>query len=54
MIYTGGGVVQGNASAQLTELAHILGFPVTNTLMGLGAFQVMIHSLLVCWDAWYL
>ena len=38
VIYTGGGVVQGNASAQLTELAHILGFPVTNTLMGLGAF----------------
>ncbi|MFB2537962.1 MULTISPECIES: acetolactate synthase 3 large subunit [unclassified Acinetobacter] len=38
VIYTGGGVVQGNASAQLTELAHLLGFPVTSTLMGLGAF----------------
>ena len=38
VIYSGGGVVQGNASEQLTELAHILGFPVTNTLMGLGAF----------------
>lgn len=38
VIYSGGGVVQGNASALLTELAHILGFPVTNTLMGLGGF----------------
>jgi acetolactate synthase-1/2/3 large subunit len=38
MIYTGGGVVQGNASAQLVELAKLLEFPVTNTLMGLGAF----------------
>lgn len=38
VIYTGGGVVQGNASALLTELAHLLGYPVTNTLMGLGGF----------------
>ena len=38
MIYSGGGVVQGNASAQLTELAKMLNFPVTNTLMGLGAY----------------
>ncbi len=38
VIYSGGGVVQGEACAQLTELAHMLGFPVTNTLMGLGAF----------------
>ena len=38
IIYSGGGVVQGNASALLTELARILDFPVTNTLMGLGAF----------------
>jgi acetolactate synthase-1/2/3 large subunit len=36
-IYTGGGVVLGNASAELRELANMLGFPVTNTLMGLGA-----------------
>ena len=33
-IYTGGGVVLGNASAELRELANLLGFPVTNTLMG--------------------
>ena len=38
VIYTGGGVVQGNASAPLRELAELLGHPVTNTLMGLGAF----------------
>jgi acetolactate synthase I/II/III large subunit len=38
IIYTGGGVVQGNASELLTELAHLLGYPVTNTLMGLGGF----------------
>ncbi|MDP3422023.1 MAG: biosynthetic-type acetolactate synthase large subunit, partial [Thiobacillus sp.] len=36
MIYAGGGVVLGDASAQLLELAQLLGFPVTNTLMGLG------------------
>ena len=36
-IYTGGGVVLGNASAELRELAELLGYPVTNTLMGLGA-----------------
>ncbi len=38
IIYSGGGVVQGNASELLTELAHLLNYPVTNTLMGLGGF----------------
>jgi acetolactate synthase-1/2/3 large subunit len=38
VIYTGGGVVQGNAAPALTALAKRLGYPVTNTLMGLGAF----------------
>ncbi|WP_018415526.1 acetolactate synthase 3 large subunit [Teredinibacter turnerae] len=38
MIYAGGGVVQGNASARLTAIAQMLNFPVTNTLMGLGAY----------------
>ena len=37
-IYTGGGVILGNASAELRELVHLLGYPCTNTLMGLGAF----------------
>ena len=36
MIYIGGGVVLGDASKQLVEVASLLGFPVTNTLMGLG------------------
>jgi acetolactate synthase-1/2/3 large subunit len=36
-IYTGGGVVLGNAAAELRELVDLLGFPCTNTLMGLGA-----------------
>ena len=38
VIYAGGGVVQGDASSQLIELTRLLGFPITNTLMGLGAF----------------
>lgn len=36
-IYTGGGVVLGNAAAELRELNNLLGYPCTNTLMGLGA-----------------
>jgi acetolactate synthase-1/2/3 large subunit len=38
MIYSGGGVVQGNSSEDLTRLTQLLGFPITNTLMGLGAY----------------
>ncbi len=38
VIYAGGGVVQGDASEILTKLAKHLNFPVTNTLMGLGAY----------------
>ena len=38
MIYTGGGVIQGEGSELLTKLTRKLGFPITNTLMGLGAF----------------
>ncbi|MFM7705761.1 MAG: biosynthetic-type acetolactate synthase large subunit, partial [Rubrivivax sp.] len=36
-IYTGGGVILGEASKELRELVDLLGFPCTNTLMGLGA-----------------
>ncbi|UGQ44793.1 acetolactate synthase 3 catalytic subunit [Massilia endophytica] len=36
MIYTGGGVILANASPELNKLVERLGFPVTNTLMGLG------------------
>ncbi|MFS1524762.1 acetolactate synthase 3 large subunit [Microbulbifer sp. 2304DJ12-6] len=38
VIYAGGGVVQGEGAALLAELARRLNYPVTNTLMGLGAF----------------
>ncbi|MDP1594857.1 MAG: biosynthetic-type acetolactate synthase large subunit [Gallionella sp.] len=38
MIYAGGGVVLSDSSAQLTDLVRLLGFPCTNTLMGLGGF----------------
>jgi acetolactate synthase-1/2/3 large subunit len=37
-IYTGGGVVLGDAVQELRTLVDMLGFPVTNTLMGLGAY----------------
>ncbi|MCV2367450.1 acetolactate synthase 3 catalytic subunit [Roseateles oligotrophus] len=36
-IYSGGGVILGEASAELRELTNLLGYPCTNTLMGLGA-----------------
>ena len=35
-IYTGGGVILGDATAEVRELVDLLGFPCTNTLMGLG------------------
>lgn len=38
IIYSGGGIVIDNASEELKELARKLNYPVTNTLMGLGAF----------------
>jgi acetolactate synthase-1/2/3 large subunit len=38
IIYSGGGVIQGNASEPLIALAKRLKLPVTNTLMGLGAY----------------
>ncbi len=38
-IYTGGGVILANATAELRELADLLGYPCTNTLMGLGSIK---------------
>ncbi len=38
MIYSGGGVILGEASQQLAQLVRMLGFPCTNTLMGLGGY----------------
>ena len=38
MIYSGGGVILGEASQELRDFVHHLGYPITQTLMGLGAF----------------
>jgi len=38
MIYTGGGIIWGNASDLLAQLVRSLGYPCTNTLMGLGGY----------------
>jgi acetolactate synthase I/II/III large subunit len=38
MLYTGGGVILGRASGALTEFTRKLGYPITNTLMGLGGY----------------
>ncbi|MCG6885847.1 MAG: acetolactate synthase 3 large subunit [Proteobacteria bacterium] len=38
MIYSGGGVVLGDASDELIAFTRALGYPITNTLMGLGAY----------------
>lgn len=38
MLYTGGGVILSDGSAELVELTQLLGYPITNTLMGLGAY----------------
>jgi acetolactate synthase-1/2/3 large subunit len=38
MIYTGGGVILGKADKELTEFTKKLGYPITNTLMGLGGY----------------
>jgi acetolactate synthase-1/2/3 large subunit len=45
VLYTGGGVVNANASDELRELAGSDEFPVTSTVMGLGAFPAS-HE---CW-----
>ncbi len=46
VIYSGGGVILGNSSDLLTELAQMLNYPVTNTLMGLGAYPASDRQFL--------
>jgi acetolactate synthase-1/2/3 large subunit len=46
VIYAGGGVIQGEGSELLTRLARELNYPVTNTLMGLGAFPATDRQFL--------
>jgi acetolactate synthase I/II/III large subunit len=38
MIYVGGGAILGNASDEVAQVVRLLGYPVTNTLMGLGSY----------------
>ncbi|MGZ5100324.1 MAG: acetolactate synthase 3 catalytic subunit [Usitatibacter sp.] len=38
VIYVGGGAILGEASQEVRELVRLLGYPVTNTLMGLGSY----------------
>ena len=46
MIYSGGGAIQDNASEQLINFTQKLGFPITNTLMGLGAYPASNNQFL--------
>ena len=39
MIYTGGGVILSDSAEHLNKLVNVLGYPCTNTLMGLGGFK---------------
>ena len=48
VIYCGGGIVSGNASAELLEFAERLGLPVATTLMGVGGFPED-HPLSLQW-----
>ena len=45
-VYSGGGVLLSNASAELRTLVDMLGAPVTNTLMGLGAYPASDRKFL--------
>ena len=46
MVYSGGGVVLGNAAPQLARLVRLLGLPCTNTLMGLGGYPATDRQFL--------
>ena len=46
VIYTGGGAVLADAHKELTEFARYIGAPVTNTLMGLGAYPASDEQFL--------
>ena len=45
-IYTGGGVLMSNATSELRTLVDMLGYPCTNTLMGLGAYPASDRKFL--------
>ncbi|MDU0810103.1 MAG: acetolactate synthase 3 catalytic subunit [Burkholderia sp.] len=45
-VYTGGGIILANASRELNQFVDILGYPVTNTLMGLGGYRASDRKFL--------
>tara|TARA_B100001769_G_scaffold133102_1_gene104119 strand:- start:1525 stop:3252 length:1728 start_codon:yes stop_codon:yes gene_type:complete len=46
MIYTGGGIILGNAYKELNKLVKSLNYPITNTLMGLGGYPATDEQFL--------
>lgn len=48
VVYSGGGVILGKASDLLTDLVKRLNYPVTNTLMGLGAYPGSDRQFWAC------
>ncbi len=46
MIYTGGGVILSDAADKLTKLVRMLGYPITQTLMGLGGYPATDRQFL--------
>ena len=46
MIYSGGGIILGNAHRELNKLVKSLNYPITNTLMGLGGFPATDNQFL--------
>jgi thiamine pyrophosphate-dependent acetolactate synthase large subunit-like protein len=51
VFYTGGGVINSGpeASNLLRQLVRMTGFPITSTLMGLGAIRHQTSSGWACW-----
>ncbi|PLZ01079.1 acetolactate synthase, large subunit, biosynthetic type [Burkholderia sp. WAC0059] len=45
-IYTGGGIILADAARELNQFADLLGYPVTNTLMGLGGYRASDRKFL--------
>ena len=46
MVYTGGGVILANAAPKLVDFVRQLGYPITNTLMGLGGYPATDRQFL--------
>jgi len=46
IVYTGGGVILSDAAERLTRLTRQLGFPITQTLMGLGGYPATDRQFL--------